>query len=299
MTILEYKLTNDILCKMMFVKYPHLLKRLVSLILKIKLESIEEFEIINPEIPPEVIGDKFCRVDISMKVDGQRTVLEVQVEDEKDYPERSLYYWARDYSSALSAGHDYILLPRTIIINIIAFKLFECEEFHSEFRPLEVTRHTLLTDKQVLHFFELCKLPEFFDATDELVLWLSLFKAKTEEDLKKIEKLGVPIMEQAIKAYRHVSATDEFKEIERLRARARSNEAAAIRNARNDERAKTQVEVQAKMQAKMQAEADAKLALIVINALKKNMTISDIVDLTGETQEKIEAVCKASKQSVS
>ena len=280
MTVLEYKLTNDILCKMLFVKYPDLLKRLISLILKIELESIEEFEIMNPEIPPEIIGDKFCKVDIAMKVDGQRTVLEVQVEDEKDYPERSLYYWARDYSSALSAGNDYILLPRTIIINIIAFQLFECEEFHSEFRPLEVTRHTLLTDKQVLHFYELCKLPEFENADDELVLWLSLFRAKTEEDLKKIEKLGVPIMEQAIKAYRHVSATDEFREIERLRARARSNEAAAIRNARNQ----------------VQAEADAKLANIISNALKMNMSVSDIVKMTGETQEKIESIRNASSK---
>ena len=35
-----------------------------------------------------------------------------------------------------------------------------------------------------------------------------------------------PDMEQAIEAYRHVSATDEFKEIERMRSRARHNEAA-------------------------------------------------------------------------
>ncbi|MDR2733828.1 MAG: Rpn family recombination-promoting nuclease/putative transposase [Spirochaetota bacterium] len=30
-----------------------------------------------------------------MIVDGQRVDLEIQVKDEHDYPERSLYYWAR------------------------------------------------------------------------------------------------------------------------------------------------------------------------------------------------------------
>ncbi len=45
-------------------------------------------------------------------------------------------------------------------------------------------------------------------------------------------------MEEAIKAYRHVTATDEFKEIERLRSRARHNEASAIGHARREARAK-------------------------------------------------------------
>ena len=34
-------------------------------------------------------------------------------------------------------------------------------------------------------------------------------------------------MKQAIEAYRHITATDEFRELERLRSRARHNEAAA------------------------------------------------------------------------
>ncbi len=44
-------------------------------------------------------------------------------------------------------------------------------------------------------------------------------------------------MEEAIKAYRHVTATDEFKEIERLRSRARHNEASAIGHARREAKA--------------------------------------------------------------
>jgi len=41
-------------------------------------------------------------------------------------------------------------------------------------------------------------------------------------------------MEQTINAYRHITATDEFKEMERLRSRARHNEAAALRHARTE-----------------------------------------------------------------
>ena len=40
-------------------------------------------------------------------------------------------------------------------------------------------------------------------------------------------------MQEAIGAYRHVAATDEFREIERLRSLARHNEASALSHARS------------------------------------------------------------------
>ncbi len=162
-----------------------------------------------------------------------------------------MYYWAREYSTALGEGGDYAALPRTIIISIVVFPLFDCAEFHSEFQPLEVTRHTPLTDKQVLHYFELTKLPEIVNADDGLKLWLSLFKAETEEDIAKIEAMKVSTMQEAIGAYRHVAATDEFKEIERLRSRARHNEAVALSNARNQGR--IEVEQKDKVEGKIES----------------------------------------------
>ena len=182
MTKLKYTFKNDTLFKMLFIKYPDLLKRLVAELLGIPFESIEEFVINNSEIPPDVKGEKFCRLDINMTVNSQRVDLEIQVSDEGDYPERSLYYWAREYSAALGEGEEYISLPRTIIISIVAFDMFDCAEFHSEFHALEVTRHTPLTDKFCMHYFELSKLPKSVSKDDELKLWLSLFNAETEEN---------------------------------------------------------------------------------------------------------------------
>jgi len=240
MTKLEYTFTNDILFKTFFVKNEDLLKGLVSELLNIPYESIEQLTITNPEMPPDVMGDKFCRLDINMTVNGQRVDLEIQVSNEGDYPERSLYYWAKEYTSALKESESYIKLPRTIIISILAFKLFDCEDFHSEFQLLEVKRHTQLTDKQVLHYFELPKLPDEVSVDDRLKLWLKLFNAETEEELSKIERMGVSVMEQAVKEYRRITTTEEFREIERLRSRARHNEASALHHAKEEEREKWQ-----------------------------------------------------------
>jgi predicted transposase/invertase (TIGR01784 family) len=217
---------------MLFVKFPDLLERFVAAILGIAPGAMAEFTITNPELPPESLETKFCHLDINMVVNGQRVNLEVQVADEGDYPERSLYYWAREYSSTLQAGNLYSTLPQVIIISIVDFRLFGCAEYHSKFLPLEADRHELLSDRMVMHYFEVRKLPRDVDVQNELELMLSLFRVKTEEELKQLEALEVHIVTKAIEAYREITGSREFKELERLRREALSNEAAALHHAR-------------------------------------------------------------------
>ena len=240
---LQYTFKTDTLFKMLFVKYPELLKELVANLLGIPSGSIGQFTIKNPEMPPENLGDKFCRLDINMTVNGQQVDLEVQVSNEGDYPERVMYYWAREFSSALPAGEGYSRLPRTLVVSIIDFMLFDCEEYHSFFQPLEVTRHTLLSDKMGFHFFELPKLPDDVSQENMLLLWLSLFKADTEEKLEKIKGMEVPVMSQAINAYYTITASSEFREKERLRAKARHDEAQALYNARREAKREEKFEI--------------------------------------------------------
>ena len=59
MSKLQYTFKTDTLFKMLFVQYPELLKKLVAALLGIPLESIEQFTIRNPEMPPDNLGDKF------------------------------------------------------------------------------------------------------------------------------------------------------------------------------------------------------------------------------------------------
>ncbi len=82
------------------------------------------------------------------------------------------------------------------MVSIIDFMLFDCEEYHSFFQPLEVTRHTLLSDKKGFHFFELPKLPDDVSQENMLLLWLSLFKADTEEELEKIKEMEMPVIKK-------------------------------------------------------------------------------------------------------
>ena len=221
------------------------------------------------KMPPENLSDKFCRLDINMTVNGRQVDLEVQVSNEGDYPERVMYYWAREFSSALLTGQGYSELPRTIIISIIDYVQFDCVEYHSFFQPLEATRHTLLSDKMGFHFFELPKLPDDITQENMLLLWLSLFKADTEEELEKIKEMEVPVMSQAINAYYTITASSEFREKERLREKARHDEAQALFHAEQKGKQKEKIE-------------------IAQNMITDGEPMEKIIRYTGLTKENIE-----------
>jgi predicted transposase/invertase (TIGR01784 family) len=122
-----------------------------------------------------------------------------------------------------------------------------------------------------LHYFEPVKLPKTVTADNGLELWLSLFRAKTEEELTNIEALGVQEMSEAISAYRQITVTPEFQEAERLRSKARHDEAQALYNAERTARKEEKFE-------------------IAQNALKKKMSVDDIMDITGLNRKEIEGL---------
>ena len=110
-----------------------------------------------------------------------------------------------------------------------------------------------------MHYYELPKLPVPVGRDDELRLWLALFKLDTEEELKQIEALEVPIMQEAIEAFRRVTTTPEFLEKERLRSKARRDEAQALYHARLEATREADEKWQGVM-ANVVAEKDAALA---------------------------------------
>ncbi len=102
-----------------------------------------------------------------------------------------------------------------------------------------------------------------------LLLWLSLFKADTEEELERIKGMEVPVMSQAINAYYTISASSEFREKERLREKAGHDEAQALYNARREAIMERNIE-------------------IARNMKEMGMPFDQIFKATGLTQNEIE-----------
>jgi len=125
-----------------------------------------------------------------------------------------------------------------------------------------------------LHFFELKKLPADINPDNMLLLWLSLFKADTLEELEKIKAMEVPVMEKAINAYHKVTVSPEFRNLERMREDAYYNQAAALRHAsdvaRNEEK-----------------------TTIAKNLINNKVTLDIIIATTGLSGKEVEKLYKS------
>ena len=254
---------NDVVFKALFVKNIEILKVFLSDILEIPPESIQDIKITNSEIIPEKVDGKVGRLDINLITSEGNINIEMQMVKDDDYGERILFYWSKMYVSGIDKGEVYKNLSKTISINVLGFKMFDCKEYYSEFQILEKNRHELFSDKMSLHFFELPKISDKIDISDRKQLWLQLINADSEEDFAMLRETNVPIIQESVGKIYELSNDEQIREYVRQREKTRLDWNSDMYN------------------AKLQGRAEG------IEAVIKGMRIA------GISEEQIEATRKA------
>ena len=231
----------DIIFKKLFTDEGnlHILQAFLSDILEIPYESINNIIVLNSEIMPENVIEKYSRMDIKMTVDGNRLInVEMQIKDEGDYRDRSLYYLSKLYGNQLKSGEDYGKLNQCISINVLNFNLFdEWTDFHSSFRMREDKHNSVLTDNFIAHYFELKKIGKNFDKNNKQELWLRLINAETEDELDMLQQTGVKSIQDAVVVLHKMSADEKTRELAEMREKALHIEATEKSYARAEGRA--------------------------------------------------------------
>ncbi|MEK0189153.1 Rpn family recombination-promoting nuclease/putative transposase, partial [Microcoleus anatoxicus] len=70
--------------------------------------TIQDLEIINPNLPPQVEGLKDSSLDVKAKLaDGTLVIIEMQVLNVESFGQRILYNAAKTYASQLQKGQGY------------------------------------------------------------------------------------------------------------------------------------------------------------------------------------------------
>ena len=286
----------DIIFKKIFTENEDMLHSFVASMLDIPQESISEIKITNPELPPETLAGKFSRLDLSLKVDDKLVNVEIQVKNDADYRDRTLFYWAKLYSSELKSGEEYSELKQTITINIINFNMFSGTDYHTEVAAMIKGTEEVFSDKFSIHFFELKKVGKKPNPKNSRELWLQFINADSEEALDMISQTNVPIMKKAVNVIYDMSEDTKIREIARLREKALHDEASALKNAKEEGR----VEGEAKGLIKGRAEGEAK-GLIkgraegkAEGAAKKQAELIANMKAFGMTDEQINAIVKGS-----
>jgi predicted transposase/invertase (TIGR01784 family) len=141
------------------------------------------------DLPPVTLEGKLGRLDVlAVLTDGSKVDIEVQRENEHNFVERSLCYWAMNYFRSIHSGDDYAKLVPVICLNILDFGLIDLPDYHTSFHIYEDTHKAFkLTDKLELHFLNMVKFRKLKekDMADPLQRWLTYFDEHSPESLIK------------------------------------------------------------------------------------------------------------------
>lgn len=243
----------DIIFKKFFTENKTMLEDFVPAMLDIPKERISNITITNGEIPPETINGKFSRLDLSMRVDDKLVNVEIQMKNEPDFRDRTLFYWAKLYTSELGSGEEYSNLKQTITINIINFNMFSGNDFHTEVAAMIKGTDEVFSDKFSIHFFELKKVSRKPNPNNRRELWLQFINAESEEDFDMLGQVNDAVMTNAINILLDMSEETRIKEMARLREKTLHDEASALGNARREGQAEGEAIAKKAMIAKMRA----------------------------------------------
>jgi predicted transposase/invertase (TIGR01784 family) len=130
--------------------------------------TIEDLEIINPNLPPKLEGLKDTYLDVKAKLsDGTLVIIEMQVLNVQSFGKRVLYNAAKTYAFQLEAAQGYRMLKPVIALTITDFEMFpNSPEFISRFVFKEVKTNLTYPENELdLVFVEL---PKFTKGQEEL-----------------------------------------------------------------------------------------------------------------------------------
>ena len=269
-------LTNDFVFKKVFGKKGNesILKDLLEAILKIKIKKIElQAEV---ELERELIDDKTGVLDVEATIDDNTIIdVEMQMRNQYNMKERSLFYWARLYYTGLKKKEEYKENKRVITINIVNFDMFKEGPYHEKIELRREYKNILLTNKLEIHFIQLSKfLKEGQEEKDKKMWqWLTFICNKNRKEVERVMKENKEI-EKANEELEYLTGDDAVRRIAFLREKAERDYISNMSGAREEGAKKAKIEI-----------AKAMLA--------EGMEKEKIIKITGLTEEEMEEIIKS------
>jgi predicted transposase/invertase (TIGR01784 family) len=181
--------------------------------------TIKYLEIINPNLPPRIIGLKDTYLDVKAQLaDGTIVIIEMQVLNVESFDKRVLYNAAKTYAFQLQKGEGYRMLKPVIALTITDFEMFKnSERLISRFVYKESTTNLTYTDNNIqLLFVELPKFTKELSQLETLAdKWIYFIKyANTLTQVPQIMD-SIPEIHQAFDIANQVNLSpEELAELE-------------------------------------------------------------------------------------
>ncbi|MCX0373536.1 Rpn family recombination-promoting nuclease/putative transposase [Clostridium perfringens] len=244
------------------------------------ITPIKDVEIKNNDIDKDFIEDKFSRLDVKATTSNKEHInIEIQVKNEYNMIQRTLYYWSKMYSEQIQNRDNYSKLERTVCINILNFKYLKNDKYHNAYRLKEITSNEELTNIQEIHFIELPKFNEIgnkeyvenVEEMDALEKWLEFLVEPESNTVRQLELSNEEIKLAKSELYR-LSMDSKEREQYNMREKAIYDRISALENA----------EAKGKLEGKIEGTLEVAKKLLLAD-----VDINIIISSTGLNEEEI------------
>ena len=260
--IIRYTLTNDYMFRVFLQENEFILRSLVGALLHLEQEEIVEINILNPIEVGVAITNKEFVLDTRILLNSNAYLnLEMQVNNNGNWTDRSLLYLCRSYDN-LEKGGEYEEVFPAIHVGILDYTLFPEEpEFYATHKLMNVKTHKVYNDKFVLHVLSLKQIKRATEEDKEWHLdkWAALFAAKTWREIKMMAEKNEVLMRAGCELYK-MNADDRIREQCQAREDYERHERAVKRQIRELEQALAEKENEMAEQATMLAQKDNEIA---------------------------------------
>ncbi len=187
-------------------------------------EPIVEIELLNPFNLRTVRETKESILDVKARDSNGRWInIEIQIDNDGSYANRSLYYWAKNYAGQLGSGEGYGKLNPAVCINLLDFEIFpQLPGYHSCFQVTEVEQpEYVLSEHLQIHFIELPKnqLQSTDQVQNDLDRWCYYFEheGSVEEEEMTVLLNENQALDRAHQVYRDFTANAELMDMAEAR----------------------------------------------------------------------------------
>lgn len=233
----------------------------------------------NPALDYEVIGEKHPLLDVKARDEKGRIFnVEVQLAEQKTFPQRLLYYWSKIYAHQLAEGEHYVKLRPTISVAFLDFALDEREGYSRRVVAWDETHHLIFSEHLEMVLFEL---PKFSLELGEEIpskreRWLYFLKEAKSMSAELLEQWKTPEIEQAIKELKKLSQDPQWRTSYLDREKALRDYISIMAEKFEDGWEKG-----------MEKGMEASKLLFVRRLLAKGMEKKEIAELVGITEEEV------------
>lgn len=246
--------------------------------------TIKSVIIKSPVNDRQTEEDKLSIMDVKAETNDETVInIEIQLRDQHNMRQRTLYHLSKMIAERLNKGEDYQDISKTVTINILDFDLLgEETRFHNKFRFLETETYKELTDAGEIHFMELPVLRRYIEQNKEditeiigkekLLDWL-LFIDNPDSEYAKLAESSDETIGRAKDMLKTLSADEKLREEYLAREKAIMDHYASLKAAEKYGRDERNMEIATQM-------------------LKDGMNIEMVCKYTGVSSEKLGKLLK-------